>query len=74
MDLAKAQFSIDYSDHLALVQAYEGWKETERDVARCEYCWKKFLSAQSMRAVDALRREFYSSLKEYCLNFNARWM
>ncbi|CAL5418665.1 unnamed protein product [Camellia sinensis] len=34
----KAQFSCDYNDHLALVRAYEGWKEAERDVARYEYC------------------------------------
>ena len=37
-EAAKAQFSRDYNDHLALVRAYEGWKEVERDVARYEYC------------------------------------
>ncbi|KAI7997052.1 hypothetical protein LOK49_LG10G00808 [Camellia lanceoleosa] len=63
-DLAKAQFSRDYSDHLALVRAYEGWKDAERDLAGYEYCWKNFLSAQSMKAIDALRREFYSLLKD----------
>ncbi|CAL5437089.1 unnamed protein product [Camellia sinensis] len=63
-EAAKAQFSHDYSDHLVLVWAYEGWKEAERDVVGYEYCWKNFLSAQSMKAIDALRREFYSSLKE----------
>ncbi|KAL7240309.1 hypothetical protein ACSBR2_006045 [Camellia fascicularis] len=63
-EAAKAQFSRDYSDHLALVRAYEGWKEAERDLAGYEYCWKNFLSAQSMKAIDALRREFYSSLKD----------
>ncbi|KAI8003516.1 hypothetical protein LOK49_LG08G02151 [Camellia lanceoleosa] len=73
-EVAKAQFSHDYSDHLALVQAYEGWKEVGRDVAGYGYSWKNFLSAQSMKAIDALRREFYSSLKDYVLNFNARWM
>ncbi|KAI7987454.1 hypothetical protein LOK49_LG13G01411 [Camellia lanceoleosa] len=74
VEAAKAQFSHDYNDHLALVRAYEGWKEAERDVVGYEYCWKNFLSAQSIKAIDALRREFYSSLKEYVLNFNARWM
>ncbi|CAL5434742.1 unnamed protein product [Camellia sinensis] len=34
----KAQFSCDYNDHLALVRAYEGWKEVERDIARYDYC------------------------------------
>ncbi|KAI8017458.1 hypothetical protein LOK49_LG04G00402 [Camellia lanceoleosa] len=73
-EAAKAQFSRDYSDHLALVRAYECWKEAEKDAAGYEYCWKNFLSTQSMKAIDALQREFYSSLKEYVLNFNARWM
>ncbi|CAK9137165.1 unnamed protein product [Ilex paraguariensis] len=63
-DAAKAQFSHDYSDHLALVRAYEGWKDAERDLAGYEYCWKNFLSAQSMKAIDSLRREFYSLLKD----------
>ena len=63
-EAAKAQFSRDYSDHLALVQAYEGWNNAEKDLAGYEYCWKNFLSAQSMKAIDALRREFYSLLKD----------
>ena len=54
VEAAKAQFSRDYSDHLALVWAYEAWKEAERDVAGYEYCWKNFHSAQSMKAIDAL--------------------
>lgn len=63
-EAAKAQFSRDYSDHLALVRAYEGWKEADKDQAGYEYCWKNFLSAQSMKAIDSLRREFYSLLKD----------
>ncbi|KAF5939632.1 hypothetical protein HYC85_023891 [Camellia sinensis] len=31
-EAAKAQFSCDYSDNLALVRAYEAWKEVERDI------------------------------------------
>ncbi|KAF7808821.1 DExH-box ATP-dependent RNA helicase DExH5, mitochondrial isoform X1 [Senna tora] len=63
-EAAKSQFSRDYSDHLALVRAYEGWKDAELDLAGFEYCWKNFLSAQSMKAIDALRREFFSLLKD----------
>ncbi|XP_052198637.1 DExH-box ATP-dependent RNA helicase DExH5, mitochondrial-like isoform X2 [Diospyros lotus] len=63
-EAAKAQFSRDYSDHLALVRAYEGWTDAERDLSGYEYCWKNFLSAQSMKAIDALRRELYSLLKD----------
>ncbi|KAK6132067.1 hypothetical protein DH2020_034188 [Rehmannia glutinosa] len=63
-EAAKAQFSRDYSDHLALVRAFEGWKVADRDLAAHEYCWKNFLSAQSMKAIDSLRKEFYSLLKD----------
>ncbi|KAL3510671.1 hypothetical protein ACH5RR_030072 [Cinchona calisaya] len=63
-EAAKAQFSHDYSDHLALVRAYEGWKDAERDLAGYEYCSKNFLSAQSMKAIDSLRKEFYLLLKD----------
>ncbi|XVF84733.1 hypothetical protein PTKIN_Ptkin17bG0061900 [Pterospermum kingtungense] len=63
-EAAKAQFSRDYSDHLALVRAYKGWKEAEEDLAGYDYCWKNFLSAQSMKAIDSLREEFLSLLKD----------
>ncbi|KAK3036728.1 hypothetical protein RJ639_030552 [Escallonia herrerae] len=63
-EAAKSQFSREYSDHLALVRAYEGWQDAEKDLAGYEYCWKNFLSAQSMKAIDSLRREFYSLLKD----------
>ncbi|XP_052107952.1 DExH-box ATP-dependent RNA helicase DExH5, mitochondrial isoform X2 [Arachis duranensis] len=61
---AKSQFSHDYSDHLALVRAYDGWKDAEIDLAGQEYCWANFLSSQSMKAIDALRMEFLSLLKD----------
>ncbi|CAH9139861.1 unnamed protein product [Cuscuta epithymum] len=63
-EAAKAQFSRDHSDHLAIVRAYEGWRDAEKDHAGYEYCWKNFLSAQSMRVIDSLRKEFYSLLKD----------
>ncbi|EEF41979.1 ATP-dependent RNA helicase, putative [Ricinus communis] len=62
---AKAQFSArDYSDHLALVRAFDGWKDAERQQSGYEYCWKNFLSAQTMRAIDALRKQFFYLLKD----------
>nr|XP_011464073.1 PREDICTED: ATP-dependent RNA helicase DHX36 isoform X1 [Fragaria vesca subsp. vesca] len=63
-EAAKSQFSRDHSDHLALVRAYEGWKVAERDFAGYDYCWKNFLSAQSMKAIDSLRKEFLSLLRD----------
>ncbi|KAI3696242.1 hypothetical protein L1987_79253 [Smallanthus sonchifolius] len=63
-EAAKLQFSRDHSDHLALVRAYEGWKVAEYELTGYEYCWKNFLSAQSMKAIYSLRREFQSLLKD----------
>ncbi|XP_022738785.1 DExH-box ATP-dependent RNA helicase DExH3-like isoform X2 [Durio zibethinus] len=62
---AKAQFSgQEYSDHIALVRAYEGWKEAEREQSGFEYCWKNFLSAQTLKAIDSLRKQFFYLLKD----------
>ncbi|KAK9676282.1 hypothetical protein RND81_11G066600 [Saponaria officinalis] len=63
-DAAKAQFSRDCSDHLALIRAYDGWKSAEKDFGGYDYCWKNFLSVQSMKAIDSLRKEFCSLLKD----------
>lgn len=62
---AKSQFSCkDYSDHLALVRAYEGWKAAEREHSGYEYCWRNFLSAQTLKAIDSLRKQFLFLLKD----------
>ena len=64
-DSAKSQFSCrDYSDHLALVRAYEGWKDAEKEHSGYEYCWKNFLSAQTLKAIDSLRKQFMFLLKD----------
>ncbi|KAL2324155.1 hypothetical protein Fmac_023213 [Flemingia macrophylla] len=63
-EAAKSQFCGAYSDHLALVKAYEGWKDAEMDLGGYEYCWKNFISLQSMKAIDLLRREFICLLKD----------
>ncbi|XAR63935.1 RNA helicase [Bertholletia excelsa] len=62
---ARAQFSArDYSDHLALVRAYEGWKDAERQQSGYEYCWRNFLSAQTLKAIDSLRKQFYFLIRD----------
>lgn len=64
-DSAKSQFSCkEYSDHLALRRAYEGWKDAERERSGYEYCWKNFLSAQTLKAIDSLRKQFIFLLKD----------
>lgn len=62
---ARAQFSCrDYSDHLALTRAYNGWKDAERDQSGYEFCWRNFLSVQTLKAIDSLRKQFFFLLKD----------
>ncbi|XP_077219815.1 DExH-box ATP-dependent RNA helicase DExH3-like [Tasmannia lanceolata] len=62
---AKSQFTArDYSDHLTLVRAYDGWKDAEREQNGYEYCWRNFLSLQTLKAIDSLRKQFLFLLKD----------
>ncbi|KAK9115062.1 hypothetical protein Syun_021859 [Stephania yunnanensis] len=62
---AKSQFAAkDYSDHLALIHAFEGWKEAELEQYGYEYCWKNFLSAQTLKAIDSLKTQYLSLLED----------
>uniref|UniRef100_A0A7C9ADX3 RNA helicase n=1 Tax=Opuntia streptacantha TaxID=393608 RepID=A0A7C9ADX3_OPUST len=63
--IAKARFSAkDYSDHMALVRAYEGWKDAEREGSAYEYCWRNFLSAQTLQAIHSIRKQFSFILRD----------
>ncbi|XP_044462420.1 DExH-box ATP-dependent RNA helicase DExH3 [Mangifera indica] len=63
--IAKSRFSAkDYSDHMALVRAYEGWKDAEREGSAYEYCWRNFLSAQTLQAIHSLQKQFTFILKD----------
>ncbi|XP_066368016.1 DExH-box ATP-dependent RNA helicase DExH3-like isoform X2 [Miscanthus floridulus] len=62
---AKSRFSAkDYSDHMALIRAYEGWKDAEREGSAYEYCWRNFLSSQTLQAIHSLRKQFSYILKD----------
>ncbi|CAA2949256.1 D -box ATP-dependent RNA helicase D 3, partial [Olea europaea subsp. europaea] len=62
---AKSRFSAkDYSDHMALVRAYEGWRDAEREGSAYEYCWRNFLSVQTLQAIHSLRKQFSYILKD----------
>ncbi|KAL9262800.1 DExH-box ATP-dependent RNA helicase DExH3-like protein [Drosera capensis] len=63
--IAKSRFSAkDYSDHMALVRAFEGWKDAEREGSSYEYCWRNFLSVQTLQAIHSLRKQFSCILKD----------
>ncbi|EPS71150.1 hypothetical protein M569_03608, partial [Genlisea aurea] len=62
---SKSRFSAkDYSDHMALVRAYEGWKEADREGSSYEYCWRNFLSLQTLQSIHSLRKQFSHILKD----------
>ncbi|KAL3640746.1 hypothetical protein CASFOL_015714 [Castilleja foliolosa] len=62
---AKARLSgRDFSDHITLVRAFEGWKEAERQQHGYEYCWRNFLSTQTLKAIDSLKKQFLYLLKD----------
>lgn len=49
---------------MALVRAYEGWKDAEREGSAYEYCWRNFLSAQTLQAIHSLQKQFTFILKD----------
>lgn len=49
---------------MALVRAYEGWKDAEREGSAYEYCWRNFLSAQTLQAIHSLRKQFSCILRD----------
>ncbi|MCL7032494.1 hypothetical protein MKW94_002396 [Papaver nudicaule] len=75
-DSVKAQFAgRDCSDHLALVRAFKGWKDAEKEQSGYEYCWKNFLSSQTLRGISSLNKQFFYLLKDTGLvdNDPATW-
>lgn len=65
---ARSKFSgRDCSDHLTLIRAYSAWKDAERTRSGNEYCWQNFLSAQTLKAMDSMRKQFFFLLKEASL-------
>ncbi|XP_047966459.1 DExH-box ATP-dependent RNA helicase DExH3-like isoform X2 [Salvia hispanica] len=62
---AKLRFSAeDYSDHIALVRAYDGWKNAKRKGSARKYCGRNFLSRQTLQAIHSLRKQFTNILKD----------
>ncbi|XP_024401897.1 DExH-box ATP-dependent RNA helicase DExH3 [Physcomitrium patens] len=54
----------DASDHIALVRAYEGWQEAMTYGTAYDYCWKNFLSFQTLQGMTSLRKQFSSVLRD----------
>ncbi|KAL2652355.1 hypothetical protein R1flu_020483 [Riccia fluitans] len=64
-DESRLKFSgEDCSDHLALVRAFKAWMKAQRQGKAGEYCWKNFLSTQTLQSMRQLRRQFLGNLSE----------
>ncbi|KAG5052412.1 hypothetical protein JHK87_004610 [Glycine soja] len=64
-DAAKQFFAGDScSDHIALLKAFEGWKEAKRSGNEKQFCWDNFLSPATLRLIDDMRMQFLNLLSD----------
>ncbi|CAJ1065307.1 ATP-dependent DNA/RNA helicase DHX36 [Xyrichtys novacula] len=52
------------SDHLTIVNAFQGWEEAKQHGGRCEreYCWDNFLSANTLQMLHNMKGQFAEHL------------
>ncbi|KAM3615872.1 uncharacterized protein V6R79_008865 [Siganus canaliculatus] len=52
------------SDHLTIVNAFQGWEEAKHRGGRCEreYCWENFLSANTLQMLHNMKGQFAEHL------------
>lgn len=63
--MARAKFAReDCSDHLGIVNAYNGWQRAMAQGAGADYCWRNFLSFQALQGMHSLRKQFWSLLSD----------
>ncbi|KAI4364040.1 hypothetical protein MLD38_020183 [Melastoma candidum] len=64
-DAAKRSFAGDScSDHIALLKAFEGWKDAKRAGKDKSYCWENFLSPPTLQMMDDMRMQFLDLLSD----------
>lgn len=64
-DEAKRYFACDSrSDHLALVEAFEEWKDAKSRGDEKNFCWENFLSPATLRLIDDMRTQFLNLLSD----------
>lgn len=64
-DAAKRSFASDScSDHIALLKAFEGWKEAKRSGKERAFCWENFLSPVTLQMMDDMRMQFLDLLSD----------
>lgn len=64
-DAAKRSFAGDScSDHIALLKAFEGYKEAKRNGRERAFCWENFLSPVTLQMIEDMRTQFIDQLSE----------
>ncbi|GMY25393.1 DExH-box ATP-dependent RNA helicase DExH1 isoform X2 [Fagus crenata] len=62
-DAAKRSFAGDScSDHIALLKAFEGWKDAKRSGKDRAFCWDNFLSSVTLQMMEDMRMQFLDLL------------
>ncbi|CAH8264868.1 unnamed protein product [Arabidopsis lyrata] len=64
-DEAKRYFAGDScSDHIALLKAYEGYRDAKRGGNEKDFCWQNFLSPVTLRMMEDMRNQFLDLLSD----------
>ncbi|OVA07164.1 Helicase [Macleaya cordata] len=64
-DAAKRSFAGDScSDHIALLKAFEGWKDAKRNGRERAFCWESFLSPVTLQMMEDMRKQFLDLLSD----------
>ncbi|KAK1171604.1 putative ATP-dependent RNA helicase DHX57 isoform X1 [Acipenser oxyrinchus oxyrinchus] len=65
-NIKKLEFALGNSDHLALLQAYKGWKSAAKQGAQAgfRYCREHFLSGRVLQEIASLKRQFAELLSD----------
>lgn len=64
-DDAKRSFAGDScSDHIAVLKAFEGWKNAKRSGKERAFCWENFLSPLTLQMMEDMRNQFLNLLSD----------
>ncbi|KAH7332235.1 hypothetical protein KP509_20G077000 [Ceratopteris richardii] len=64
-DEARRRFAGDsYSDHIAILRAFESWQLAKLDGRDRQYCWQNYLSSATLNMLENMRLQFLDLLSD----------
>ncbi|KAI5062460.1 hypothetical protein GOP47_0022999 [Adiantum capillus-veneris] len=64
-DEARRRFAGEsYSDHIAILRAFEGWQMAKHDGRDRQYCWQNYLSSATLNLMEEMRLQFLDLLSD----------